>query len=78
MRVSQPKNAPIKVCVASGSVVKNLYTANGGEAYSGKRQAAALNVVMIVIVILSLRISEYCHQALYIIYIKIYIIYRPY
>lgn len=36
MRVSQPKNAPIKVCAASGSVVKNLYITNDGEAYSGK------------------------------------------
>lgn len=36
MRVLQPQNAPIKVCVASGSVIKNLYIANDGEAYPGK------------------------------------------
>ena len=36
MRVSQPKNAPIKVCAASGSAVKDLYIAEGSEAYPGK------------------------------------------
>ena len=51
-------------------VVKNLYITNGGEAYSGKDRLLVLMLSSLSLSLLSLRISECCHQALYIIYIK--------